>query len=202
MRWLERWHELGQDLRFAGRQLWKSPGFTLVAVLTLALGIGATTAIFSIVYGVLLRPLPFQAPERLVRPYFVDPGGETHGAFSPPNFLDFKAASRTLTDLTSVENGTLNLSGDGSEPERLQAALVGANFFRVLGLHPLKGRTFAPGEDRPGAPRVAVVSEKLWRRRFGGDSTLLGRPLTLDGQPYTVVGVLKKGVQLPSAADV
>src|SRR4051812_25784993 len=202
MKWMERLAELGQDLRFAGRQLWKSPGFTLVAVLTLALGIGATTAIFSIVYGVLLRPLPFEQPERLVRPYFVDPTGETHGAFSPPNFLDFKAASRTLSDVTSVENGTLNLSGDGAEPERLQAALVGANFFKVMGIRPLQGRTFAPGEDRPGAPRVAVISEKLWWRRFGGDSTLLGRSLTLDGQPYTVVGVLKKGVQLPSATDV
>jgi putative ABC transport system permease protein len=202
MKWMERWHELGQDLRFAGRQLWKSPGFTLVAVLTLALGIGATTAIFSIVYGVLLRPLPFEAPERLVRPSFVDPAGQTHGAFSPPNFLDFKAASRTLADVTSVENGTLNLSGDGSEPERLQAALVGANFFKVMGIRPLQGRTFAPGEDRPGAPRVAVISEKLWWRRFGGGPGLIGRSLTLDGQPYTVVGILRKGVQLPSAADV
>ena len=202
MQWTESLAELGQDLRFAGRQLWKSPGFTLVAVLTLALGIGATTAIFSVVYGVLLRPLPFEAPERLVRPYFVDPGGETHGAFSPPNFLDFKAASRTLSDLTSIENGTLNLSGDGAEPERLQAALVGANFFKVLGLHPLKGRTFAPGEDRPGAPRVAVVSEKLWERRFGRDAGLIGRSLTLNGQPYAVIGVLRKGAQLPSAADV
>ncbi|HEY4563051.1 MAG TPA: ABC transporter permease, partial [Thermoanaerobaculia bacterium] len=202
MKWMERLAELGQDLRFAGRQLWKSPGFTLVAVLTLALGIGATTAIFSIVYGVLLRPLPFEQPERLVRPYFVDPTGETHGAFSPPNFLDFKAASRMLSDVTSVENGTLNLSGDGAEPQRLQAARVGANFFKVMGLRPLKGRTFAPGEDRPGAPRVAVISEKLWWQRFGGDSGLLGRSLTLDGQPYTVIGILRKGAQLPSAADV
>lgn len=202
MKWMEGLGELGQDLRFAGRQLWKSPGFTLVAVLTLALGIGATTAIFSIVYGVLLRPLPFEAPERLVRPFFVDPSGERHGAFSPPNFLDFKAASRALADVTSIENGTLNLSGDGSEPERLQAALVGANFFKVLGLHPLKGRTFAPGEDRPGAPRVAVVSEKLWERRFGRDAGLVGRSLTLNGQPYTVVGILRRGAQLPSAGDV
>src|SRR5262249_25078065 len=160
-------------------QLWKSPGFTLVAVLTLALGIGATTAIFSIVYGVLLRPLPFEQPERLIRPYFVDSTGQTHGAFSPPNFLAYKAASRTLSDLTSVEGGTLNRSGNGAEPERLQAALVGANFFKVMGLHPLRGRTFAPGEDRPGAPRVAVISEKLWWRRFGGDRGLVGRSLTL-----------------------
>jgi putative ABC transport system permease protein len=202
MKWIETGAELGQDLRFAGRQLWKSPGFTLVAVLTLALGIGATTAIFSIVYGVLLRPLPFEAPERLVRPLFVEASGEPHRAFSPPNFLDFKAAARTLSGVTSIENGTFNLSGDGAEPERLQAALVGADFFKVLGLLPLKGRTFAPGEDQPGAPRVAVISEKLWERRFGRDAGLIGRSLTLNGQPYRVVGILRQGAQLPSAADV
>ena len=202
MKWIERLEALGQDLRFAGRQLLKSPGFTLAAVLTLALGIGATTAIFSVVYGVLLRPLPFQQPERLVRGYFVDPNGQTHGAFSPPNFLDWRAASRTLADATSVENGTLNLSGDGSEPERLQAAWVGANFFKVLGLRPLAGRTFAPGEDRAEAPRVAVVSETLWARRFGSNPHLLGRSLNLNGQPYTVVGILRQGARLPAAAEV
>ena len=202
MKWRERLEELGQDLRFAGRQLWKSPGFTLVAVLTLALGIGATTAIFSVVYGVVLRPLPFQAPERIVRAYFVSPQGEKQGAFSVPNFLDWRAASRTLADAAPVHGGTLNLSGKGTEPERLQAAWVGANYFKVLGIRPLAGRAFAPGEDRPGAPRAAIVSEKLWRRRFGGDPSLVGRPLTLNGQPYTVVGILKTGVQLPSAADV
>src|SRR5436305_2426890 len=202
MKWIERFAELGQDLRFGGRQLAKSPGFTLVAVLTLALGIGATTAIFSIVYGVLLRPLPFRAPDRLILPVFVDAQGETHGAFSPLNFLDFRAASRTLSGLTSIENSTLNLSGGGGEPERLQAALVGANFFEVLGIRPLHGRTFAPGEDRAGAPRVAVISERLWGRRFGNDPALIGRSLSLNGQPYSVVGILRQGAQLPSAADV
>ncbi|HEY0558609.1 MAG TPA: ABC transporter permease [Thermoanaerobaculia bacterium] len=202
MKWIERFAELGQDLRFGGRQLAKSPGFTLVAVLTLALGIGATTAIFSIVYGVLLRPLPFQAPDRLILPVFVDTQGETHGAFSPLNFLDFRAASRTLSGLTSIENSTLNLSGDGGEPERLQAALVGADFFEVLGIRPLHGRTFAPGEDRAGAPLVAVISEKLWTRRFGNDPAVIGRSLSLNGQPYSVIGILKQGAQLPSATDV
>jgi predicted permease len=203
MKWSERLAELGQDLRFAGRQLWKSPGFTLVAVLTLALGIGATTAIFSIVYGVVLRPLPFQAPDRLVRGFFVSPEGAKQGAFSVPNFLDWRAASHALADATPAHGGTLNLSGGGrAEPERLQAAWVGANYFKVLGIRPLAGRGFAPGEDRPAAPHVAVISERLWRQRFGGDPGLLGRSLTLSGQPYTVVGILQRGVQLPSAADV
>jgi len=202
MKWMGRMEELGQDLRFAGRQLWKSPGFTLVAALTLALGIGATTAIFSVVYSSVLRPLPFREPERLVLGGFVSPKGEVQKAFSAPNFLDWKAASRKLSGVTSIENGTLNLSGDGAEPERLQGAWVGADFFKVMGIRPLAGRAFAPGEDKAGASRVAVISEKLWRGRFGGDPGAVGRSITLNGNPYTVVGILKKGEQLPSAADV
>jgi putative ABC transport system permease protein len=202
MKWMERLAELGQDLRFAGRQLLQSPGFTLVAVVTLALGIGATTAIFSVVDGVVLRPLPFAAPERLVRAYFLAPDGARHGAFSVANFRDWRAASHTLADATSWHGGTLNLSGGGSEPERLQASWVSANYFKVLGIRPLSGRTFAPGEDRPAAPHVAVISEQLWRQRFGADPGLVGRSLTLNGEPYALVGILRKGVQLPSTADV
>ena len=202
MKWRETLAELGQDLRFAGRQLWKSPGFTLVAVATLALGIGATTAIFSVVDGVVLRPLPFAAPERLVRPYFVSQEGEKQAAFSVANFLDWRAASHTVADAATHHGGTLNLSGGGTEPERLQAAWVSANYFKVVGIRPLAGRTFAPGEDDAKAPRVAVISEKLWRRRFGADPGVLGRSLTLNGNPYTLVGILRQGVQLPGAADV
>ena len=207
MLWRETLAELGQDLRFAGRQLWKSPGFTLVAVATLALGIGATTAIFSVVDGVVLRPLPFEAPERLVRPYFVSQEGEKQAAFSVPNFLDWRAASHTVADAAAHHGGTLNLSGGGGggggrEPERLQAAWVSANYFKVVGIRPLAGRTFAPGEDDGKSPRVAVISEKLWRRRFGADPGALGRSLILSGNPYNLVGILRQGVQLPGAADV
>ncbi len=201
MKWMDSIGELGQDLRFAGRQLAKSPGFTFVAVLTLALGIGATTAIFSVVYGVLLRPLPYPRPDRLLRPFFVDSKGQLRGAFSPPNFLDFRAASRTFSGVAGVHGGTLNLSG-GGEAERLRAAWVSANYFTVLGTRPLAGRTFAPGEDRPGAPRVAILSEEVWRRRFGGDRQVVGRSLTLSGSPYQVVGILCHGERSPSGTDV
>jgi putative ABC transport system permease protein len=202
MQWRETLAELGQDLRFAGRQLWKSPGFTLVAVATLALGLGATTAIFSVVDGVVLRPLPFRAPERLVRPYFVSKEGNKQAAFSVANFLDWRAGSHTVADAAAYHGGTLNLSGGGSEPERLPAAWVSANFFQVVGIRPLAGRTFAPGEDDAKAPRVAVISEKLWRRRFGADPAILGRSLSLNGEPYSLVGILRQGMQLPGSAAV
>jgi putative ABC transport system permease protein len=202
MKWMDALGELGHDLRFAGRQLARSPGFTLVAMLTLALGIGATTAIFSVVYGVLMRPLPFPQPERLVRPLALDPQGKQHGAFSAPNFLDLQAATRTLSGVAGIHGGTLNLSGDGSEPLRLPAAWVGANYFSVLGVKPLAGRTFAPGEDRAGAQRVAVISEEIWRRRFGGDPRVVGRSLILSGDSYQVVGILRQGQRYPAGAHV
>src|SRR5829696_7929887 len=145
MKWTESLGELGQDLKFGGRQLLKNPGFTLVAVLTLALGIGATTAIFSVVYGVVLRSLPWPEPERLVRPLFVGSDGERHGAFSAPNFVDLRAQSKTLSGVAGVTGGTVNLSGEGTEPERLPSASVSANYFQVLGIRPIAGRAFAPG---------------------------------------------------------
>lgn len=203
MKWMESLGDLGQDLRFGGRQLLKSPGFTLVAVLTLALGIGATTAIFSVVYGVLLRPLPFSNPDQLVRPLFRNPEGQLNGAFSAPNFVDLRAQAKTLAGVAALANGTFNLSGSGGEePERLQGARVTADFFKVVGIRPLAGRTFAAGEDQAQAPLVALISEELWRRRFGGDTGIMGRTLTLNGQPHTVVGILARGSQLPSGADV
>jgi putative ABC transport system permease protein len=201
MKWKERLGGLGQDLRYGIRQLGKSPGFTLIAVLTLALGIGATTATFSVVYGAVIRPLPWKEPERLVRLFFVSPEGERHGAFSAPNFVDLRAQSKTLSGVTAIANATLNLSGDGSEPERLPGARVSGNYFEVMGMRPMAGRTFAPGEDRPGSPRVTVISEELWRRRFGGDPGMVGRTLTLNGEPHTVIGILARGTQLPSGAD-
>lgn len=193
--------EVGQDLRLAVRQLWTSRGFTLTVVVTLALAIGATTAVFSIVDGVLLRPLPFAAPDRLVRVFPVSPGGAVD-SFSPPNFLDWQAASLRTTAAAAIDVGTLNLSGAGGEPEQVQGARVSASLFSVLGVRPLAGRWFAPEEDQRGGPRVAVISEALWRRRFGGDRGLIGRPIELNGQPYTVIGVAPRHQRFPGDTDV
>ena len=199
MKWTESLGELGQDLKFAGRQLGKSPGFTLVAVLTLALGVGATTSIFSVVDGVLLRPLPFVEPERIVMA--VDSDGAT-SSFSVPNYLDWSQESKALAAAAAMDNGTVTLTGDGGEPERLEGMWVRTDFFRILGLKPIHGRTFAPGEDEPAEQRVILISEELWQRRFGGDRAVIGRTLSLNGVPSTVVGILGRDGQYPANADV
>jgi len=172
----------------------------VVAVLTLALGVGATTAIFSVVQGVLLQPLPFPEPQRLVRVYQeVDGQPDT---FSVLNFLDWRAQSKSTAFAAALSTTTLNLTGDGGEPERLRGVRVSASFFSVLGVRPLAGRTFAPDEDRAGAPRVTVISEDLWRRRFGADPGLVGRAVTLSGQPYNVIGILGDEHRYPAKVDL
>src|SRR5262245_30240909 len=180
--------ELGQDLRFAFRQLVKSPVFTLIAILTLALGVGATTSIFSVVNGILLRPLPFPQPDRLCRVYPLNDEGKPT-AFSVLNYLDWRKQSRTVEAASLLDTTSVNLTGAGGEPERLKGAMVSPELFSVFKAPLLAGRGFAAGEDKPGAARVVVLSEELWRRRFGGDPGLVGRSVTLDGTPYTVIGI-------------
>ncbi|HEX3525779.1 MAG TPA: ABC transporter permease [Thermoanaerobaculia bacterium] len=201
MRWKQALEALGQDVRFAARQLWKSPGLAALIVLTLALGVGASTAIFSVVDGVLLQPLPYPQPDRLVRVFPVYKDGNKD-VFSIPNFIDWSTASRTITAAAAVNTGTVNLSGGDGEPERLQGAFVGSPFFSILGIRPLAGRWFAPGEDKPDAPRVAVISEDLWQRRFSRDRAALGRVVELNGEPYAVVGVVAHNDELPGRTDV
>ncbi|AKJ07005.1 putative permease [Archangium gephyra] len=196
------WDALVQDVRYALRMLRHAPGFALVAVLTLGLGIGATTAIFSVVRGVLMRPLPFAEPERLVRMWQANPSqGVARGEVSPLDFADWKARQRSFEDMGTwwyVEGMSgSNLSGDG-EPQRLPAAYVNDGFFSTLGVAPVLGRALLAGEHQPGHNAVAVISHGLWQRRFGGDRTLLGRTLTLDGLPITVVGVMPPGFSFPS----
>ena len=189
-----------QDIRHAVRRLIKSPVFTLVAVFTLAIGIGPNIAIFSIINSVLLAPLPYARPERLIliRETFPLPGNTTGtGSVSYPNFLDWKAQSRSLDLVISSYPGNANLVGDG-EPERLSIAAVDANAFRTLGVSPIVGRTFAAGEDVPNGPQLAVLSESFWRRRFNADRSVIGRNVVLDGTPTTVIGVLPSPISFPT----
>ncbi|HYY99807.1 MAG TPA: ABC transporter permease, partial [Pyrinomonadaceae bacterium] len=188
--------QLYKDLRYGFRMLRRRPGFTAVAVLTLALGIGANSAIFSVVNAVLLRPLPYEHPERLVRVMLLDTKrGETIRDHAYLNYADMRAQSNSFEGLAAYADTGASLTGD-AEPERVSGIVTSANFFRVLGVNAQLGRTFAPEEEQPGAS-VIVISHGLWQRRFGGDPRALGRQVTLGGKPATVVGVLPAGFQFP-----
>jgi putative ABC transport system permease protein len=189
-----------QDLRYGFRMLLKKPGFTAVAVLALALGVGANTAIFSVVNGVLLRPLPYKDPDRLVR--LGEWSQQVPGmSVAYPNFLDWREQNHVFEGLAATQFDSYNLTGV-DEPERLQGRNVSANFFDLLGVAPALGRSFTADEDRPGAERVCLISYGLWRRRFGGDRKIVGSQLTLNGKPYTVVGVLPADYRYGTQTDV
>jgi len=186
-----------QDLRYGLRMLARNPGFTAVAVLTLALGIGANTAIFSVVYAVLLRPFPYKDPNRLVIVWEQNPSrGWTTNIVSAANFLDWHRQNRVFTELAAVDPTSFNLAGSG-EPIEIGGEHVTANLFSLLGVQPIRGRGFQPEDDRPGSAPVAIVSYGLWQRRYGGDPGLIGRPITLDGRSYPVVGIMP-----PNFSDV
>ena len=192
--------DIGQDLRYGLRTLIKNPGFTIVAVIALALGIGANSAIFSVVNAVLLRPLPYKNPDQLV----VIWENATHLGFpkdtpSPANFLDWRQQSSLFEGMAAFAERSFNLTGVG-EPERLDGRRVSANLFEMLGVKPIVGRTFVPQEDRPGT-KVVLLNEGLWKRRFGGDPAVVGRAVNLNGEPYTVVGVLPQTVRLPTSGN-
>jgi len=184
-----------QDVRFAIRSFLKSPGFTSIAILALALGIGANAALFTIINAVLLRPLPYQQPEKLLRVYetFLPKGW---GSVSTPNFLDWRKQNHVFEYLEAFSTGSVNLQGAGN-PERIPEAVATAGLFDMLGAKPMRGRTFLPDEDQPGKPDVAVISERLWRRRFGGDPNLLGSQIVLDGRSTTVIGIMPAVFQFP-----
>jgi putative ABC transport system permease protein len=191
------------DLRFAVRQLRKSPGFTAIAIITLALGIGANTAIFSVINAVLLRPLPYPQPDRLVlireRTNIFD-----SGSVSLPNYLDWRASQRGFTDLALFRRDDANLSGASSdvEAERVVSARVAYNFLSVLGVPPELGRDFRESDDVPHCKKVALISDALWRRRFGGAPGVIGQSIILDGVQREIIGVLPTNVQLPRKALV
>src|SRR2546421_9293966 len=177
------------DLRFALRQLLKTPGFTAVAVLTLALGIGATTAIFSVVYAVVLRPLPLPESERLVALWTQTPQFDRL-PMAAANHRDLKSQNTVFEDIAILGRGaSYNLTGDG-EPERLLGTLVAANLFPLLRVKPALGRGFTEDENRPGQDRVVILSHALWRRRYAGEANIVGKTIRLENLPHTVVGVM------------
>ena len=190
------------DLRYAIRQLRKSPGFTLVAVLTLALGIGANTAIFSVINAVLLRPLPYPQADRIVTLYESN-AAQPEISISWPNFLDWKKEATVFEALAVGRRESFNLSGvEGRDPERVSGFVVTADFFKVIGLSPQIGRAFSEAEDKPGGERLAVISEALWQRAFNRDPSVLGRSINLHNQLYTVLGVMPPQMTSPSGVDV
>ncbi|MCW5559317.1 MAG: ABC transporter permease, partial [Verrucomicrobiae bacterium] len=186
-----------QDLRFALRQLLKNPGFTAVAALTLAIGIGANTAIFSFVNAILLRPLPFKDPERLVMVFENHLGnGFRKGRVGPPMLDEWRKQSTVFEGLAGWGGETLTLTSRGI-PETLSGARFSANIFRLLEVKPALGRDFLPEEETYGNHFVVLLSHELWQTRFGGDPTLLGQSVTLDGESYTVIGVMPPRTMLP-----
>jgi hypothetical protein len=201
---------LWQDLRFGCRLLLKKPGFTAIAVLTLALGIGANSAIFSIINSVLLRPLPFKDPGRIVAiwrtnfqtgNWHVQAGQSSQrGVFSYPDFLDFRAADRLFEQMSVYRTGGFALTGRG-EAVRVRAAVVSANIFQLLATPPVLGRDFEASDDLPDDGLKVMLSYQLWKSRFGSDPGVLGQTLTLTNRPYTVVGVMPAGFQFPLQGD-
>jgi len=193
-----------RELRYATRSLLKHPGFSAIAVLTLALGIGANTAIFSVVNATLLRPLPFKDPDRVVMIWgFLPKLAKTNDRLpnSPANFLNLHDQNQSFEDLSAFRSWSWQLTG-GGEPELLRGVRVTSEFFQAVGINPLLGRTFVAEEDMPNSARVAVISHGLWQRRFGGDNNVVGKTMTLTGQTVMVVGVMPEGFHFPGGANM
>lgn len=187
-----------QDLRFGLRVLSKKPGFTLITIITLALGIGANTAIFSVINAVILRPLPFKEPERVVMVWNkgAEAAGGDHTPLAVADLLDWRTQSHTFEEVAAFQYGSFTMTGVET-PEWVRGASVTANFFKVLGVQAQLGRTFLPDEERSGAARVVVLSDGFWRRRFGADTQIVGRTINLDGNSFSVVGVMPPALNFP-----
>src|SRR4051812_22846931 len=192
-----------QDIRFALRQLRRSPGVTIAAVLALALGIGATTAIFSVLDRVVLRPLPYPDPDRLSMVWEVnDSKGLSHERISPVNFGDYRALTHVFDDAAAWWYPALTLTETGREPLRVSAIETTPNFFAVLGVQPVLGAGFPAGPLYSPGSFMAVISHRLWRERFNSDPAIVGKTIALNGPPFTVVGVMPPGFQFPNDTDV
>jgi putative ABC transport system permease protein len=194
---------LWQDIRFGLRTLYKRPGFALTAAFTMALGIGATTAIFSLCDAMLWRPTPLPHMNTLVSVLQSDPGDPNDGDWATPADIDeIRRGNTTLRSLASWEEGSANLASTGAPPDRVAQALVSANFFDVAGVQPSRGRAFRPGEDQLGQNHEVILSDQLWHTRFGDDPNIVGRVIRVDDAPYTVVGVMPHGFDFPIAIQV
>jgi putative ABC transport system permease protein len=193
--------DLSQDLRYGMRMLLKNPGFTIVAIIALALGIGANTAIFSVVNTVLLRPLPYKDPDRLVM-VWEDNSKQGFPRDTPAaaNYVDWRDQNNVFEGMAAMAEISFNLTGAG-DPERVDGRRVSASLFSLLGVEPQLGRAFRPEEDRPGANHVVIMSHGLWQRRFGSDPGIIGKPINLNGKSFTVVGVMPRTFQFPTRKD-
>ncbi len=192
-----------QDIRYGIRTLAKNPGFTAVAVLTLALGIGANTAIFSVVENLLLRPLPYPQPDRLVEIANSYPPQLPKVGLSPGDYADWRRQNASFSEMGAYAKITqgFNLTGEG-EPQRVTAVYADDGLFPMLGVRPVMGRAFLPEEDQAGSALVVILGHRLWQSRYGGDPGVVGRSISLDNQRYTIVGVLPAGMQLSRSADL
>jgi putative ABC transport system permease protein len=192
---------LWQDLRYGARMLFRKPGFTLIAVVTLALGIGANTAIFSVVNGVLLRPLPYKEPDRLARVYSEFPTMKLRKFWiSPPEYLEIQKEAKSWESIGAWASGGVNIAATGS-PIRVTSTGVTRSLIDTLGVQPALGRNFTPGEDTVGGPRVAIISHALWHRAFGGQSDIIGKEIMIDARPFNVVGVMPQGYDFPPGSN-
>lgn len=196
--WVE---NLGQDLRYATRMLRRQPGFTAVAVLTLALGIGATSAIFSVVNSVLLRPLPYLRPQELMLISESLPPRVTQTTTSPDTYFAWQKQARTLASTAAWNYGPYNLTGEG-EPRRVFSQRVTASYFGTVGLQPELGRNFAPGEDTAGKDNVVILSHGLWLEQFGGRATVIGQSILLDERRCVIIGVMPERFLFDRRADI
>ncbi|HZI49644.1 MAG TPA: ABC transporter permease, partial [Pyrinomonadaceae bacterium] len=193
---------LFSDIRYALRNLLRRPGFTAVAVITLALGIGANSAIFSAINALLLKPLPIPNQDRVVAIWDKDPGrGLDHNEVAFANYLDWRAQSHSFDQLALERWWSTNLTG-GDTPERIQGFLVSSNFFDVVGVKPAQGRNFLPDENEPGKDAVAIIAHSLWQRRFGSDPGIINKTITTNGIARTVIGVLPEGFNYPKGAEI
>ena len=184
-----------QDIRYALRQMRRAPGFALVTVLTLALGVGAAAAVFSVMDAMLIRPLPYDHPERILATRTLSVAGYTQ-PFSLPDFRDIRDRFTTLDAFAGYGTGSVNLQS-GTEANTLHVVNGSDNFFRVFAVQPLLGRTFLPGEEKAGSNNVAVLSYEVWKQDFAGDAAVVGRTVLLDGRPSVILGVMPAGFRFP-----